>query len=117
MFKIFIRDLADDPFDEISYWEVDRDFFLQDFIIIPESNGVTVVVRDSGFGQYWAFGITADILDSKEKRSKLTADMNIPDVAFIEHIDEGIEGWVRIKENKRLGKLEDVFFKGRTNEV
>ena len=49
LFEVFIRDMADNTFDEVLYRQINKNLFLKIFIIVPERDRIAIICRDSGF--------------------------------------------------------------------
>jgi len=94
LFEIFVRDMADDPFDEFFDRERDKNFFVELSVVEPEGNRVAVECRDSCLGQDRAFGIAADVFDGEGEGIQFFTDVDIPDITLVEHVEKGIKGWI-----------------------
>ena len=91
LFKTEVGDMADDTFNEVVTGETDRFSFVKIFVVKPEGYGCSIESGYSGFGEDGAFRVTADITDSERQRIEFSADVDIPDIALVEHIEEGVE--------------------------
>ena len=88
LFKMRVRNMSYDSFYEFFHRQRDKDLFLELFIVKPERDRLSVKRRDSGLGENRAFGISADILNGERKGVELSADMNVEDIAVVEHVQK-----------------------------
>ena len=76
-FKVFFRDMTDQPFDEVD----GRNRFFYVFIIfmtiVMESNGLSVIVVNPGGGDDWTAEITPNIFNNRGRITKARFSIDI----------------------------------------
>ena len=77
-------------------------------VIEPERNRTAVIVGDSCFSDNGAFCVSADILDGEEQGSKFCANLDVPDIALVEHVQKRVKSGIGFQQGKGFSEQKFV---------
>jgi len=70
--------VRDEFSNEIKCWQGDIDFAFVFVVLIPEGDNIVDEGRDSGLGNGWSLGVSADVFDNFSSIGQFFPDVDVP---------------------------------------